>query len=370
MSARLEAARAALAACAPDAALLDPPLLVSAGQALELAGEDIRPRLLFVSGSTGGELCLRPDLTLPTAQSYLAQAPAPRAYLCAGRIYRAPGLDGWQTAERESLGLERFGDPDPAAADADVLAAALAACAAAGVRDVTVKLNDLAVFTAALDALALPEPWNGRLRAAARRPARLKALLVDPVALHPDDPARALLGLAPAEAEAAAAALVSDLPGSAAGRGRAAIIRRLVAKAAFAEAPRPPEAALACLLAFFAAKGSPTRVLAKRREAAQAAGVNLEGFFAHSAARLAAMQERIGPEVELFVDPAFQGTFWYYDGFLFSIRAKRVDRGGVVAGGGRYDGLVSFLSGGAVDAPAVGLALLPDALLAAAEAEA
>lgn len=370
MIARLEAARAALAACAPEAVPLDPPLLVSAGQALELAGEDLRPRLLFVSSSEGGELCLRPDLTLPTALSYLGAAPAPRAYLCAGRIYRAPGLDGPQASERESLGLERFADPDPARADADVLAAALAACAAAGVRDVTVKLNDLALFSAALDALALPEPWNGRLRAAARRPARLKALLAAPVALHPDDPARALLGLAPEAAQAAAADLVERLPGSAAGRGRAAIVRRLVAKAAFADAPRPPEAALTCLQAFFAAKGSPAAVLARRRAAAEAAGIDLSDFFARSAARLAAMQDRIGAAVELFVDPAFQGNFWYYDGFMFSIRSKRLERGGVVAGGGRYDGLVGFLSGGAVSAAAVGLALQPEALAAAAEAEA
>src|SRR5215475_91049 len=49
-----------------------PALLQPAEPFLDLSGEDIRRRMFLVNDASGGELCLRPDLTIPVARDYLA----------------------------------------------------------------------------------------------------------------------------------------------------------------------------------------------------------------------------------------------------------------------------------------------------------
>lgn len=356
-------AAAVKAALAPDLAPADwrdPAFLVDAGLALELSGEALRPRLLFVSQPGGPELCLRPDMTLPTAQAWLAggaRGPALIGY--DGRVFRAAAPDGSDRIETRAIGVERFADPDPALADAEVLGATLDAVAAAGVRSPTIKLNDLSLFAAVLAALDLPEPWAGRLRAAAGRPRRLQALLASPVQLDPSDPARALAGLSRHEALDRARVLVADLPGVLAGRSAEAVAARLADKAAFVDAPEAPAAAREVFAALFAARGSPEKVLERRRAAL--VGLDLGDWFARAGARLAAIRARVGAEAELFSDPLYQGNFWFYDGFMFSIRPKGA-QARVVASGGRYDGLIGRLSGGQVRAGAVGASILVEAL--------
>lgn len=363
MSLDLAAVKAALAPGLAPGDWRDPAFLVDAGLALELSGEALRPRLLFVSNPSGPELCLRPDMTLPTAQGWLADAaPAPALFGYDGRVFRAALPDGPERIETRAIGLERFADPDPALADAEVLGATLDALAAAGVASPTIKLNDLSLFAAVLAALDLPEPWAGRLRAAAGRPRRLQMLLETPVRLDPSDPARALAGLPRSEAIARAEALIAGTPGVLAGRDVAAVAARLADKAAFADAPDAPAAARELFSALFAAKGSPEKVLERRRKAL--AGLDLGDWFARATARLAAIRDRVGKGAELFSDPLYQGNFWFYDGFLFSVRPKGADAR-VVASGGRYDGLIARLSGGAVQAGAVGCSILVEALEAA-----
>ena len=364
MSLDLAAVKAALAPGLSPAQWRDPAFLVDAGLALELSGEALRPRLLFVSNPGGPELCLRPDMTLPTAQGWLAEgAPGPALIGYEGRVFRAAAPDGSDRVETRAIGIERFADPDPAVADAEVLGATLDAVAAAGVAAPTIKLNDLSLFAAVLSALDLTEPWAGRLRAAAGRPRRLQALLETPVRLDPSDPARVLAGLPRTEALERARALVANLPGVLAGRSAETVAARLADKAAFADAPEPPAAAHAVFAALFAAKGSPEKVLERRRKAL--AGLDLGDWFARAGARLAAIRARIGPNAELFSDPLYQGNFWFYDGFLFSVRPKGAESR-VVASGGRYDGLIGRLSDGSVQAGAVGCSILVEALEGAA----
>jgi ATP phosphoribosyltransferase regulatory subunit len=360
MSLALAAVKAALAPGLAPGDWRDPAFLVDAGLALELSGEALRPRLLFVSNPGGPELCLRPDMTLPIAQGWLAdgaQGPARIGY--EGRVFRAAAPDGSDRIETRAIGIERFADADPALADAEVLGATLDAVAAAGIVAPTIKLNDLSLFAAVLAALDLPEPWAGRLRAAAGRPRRLQALLETPVRLDPSDPALALAGSTRTQALSRARALVADLPGVLAGRSADAIAARLADKAAFADAPEAPATARDVFGALFAAKGSPEKVLERRRKAL--AGLDMGDWFARASARLAAIRNRVGPGAELFSDPLYQGNFWFYDGFLFSIRPKGSDAR-VVASGGRYDGLIGRLSGGQVQAGAVGCSILVEAL--------
>src|SRR5712675_2060555 len=105
-----------------------PAMLQPAEPFLDLSGEDIRRRMYLVNDPAGGELCLRPDLTIPVARDYLASAAAgrPAKFCYLGPIFRQRE-DG--PAEFLQAGIESFGRADTAAADAETLALALEATA-------------------------------------------------------------------------------------------------------------------------------------------------------------------------------------------------------------------------------------------------
>src|SRR5579871_6967833 len=64
-----------------------PAILQPAEPFLDLSGEDIRKSLYLTTDTSGDELCLRPDLTIPVARGYLASEKAGDA---AGFSYLGP----------------------------------------------------------------------------------------------------------------------------------------------------------------------------------------------------------------------------------------------------------------------------------------
>jgi ATP phosphoribosyltransferase regulatory subunit HisZ len=74
-----------------DAERIEPAIVQPADAFLDRMGEDLRRRTYVFTGPDGTELCLRPDLTIPTCQAYLVRTPnADRAAkLCyAGPVFR------------------------------------------------------------------------------------------------------------------------------------------------------------------------------------------------------------------------------------------------------------------------------------------
>src|ERR1700756_4917150 len=140
----------------------EPSILQPAEPFPALSGEDIRKSLYLTTDPSGEELCLRPDLTIPVARDYLA---SPRAGQPAGFSYLGPVFRyrNGQDSEFLQAGIESFGRQDRAAADAEMLALALEATAAFGVRDVEIRTGDVALFNALLDALDLYPVWRRRL---------------------------------------------------------------------------------------------------------------------------------------------------------------------------------------------------------------
>ena len=141
----------------------EPAILQPAEPFLDLSGEDIRKSLYLTSDSSGEELCLRPDLTIPVARDYLA---SPRAGQPAGFSYLGPVFRhrGSQPSEFLQAGIESFGRQDRAAADAEMLALALEATAAFGLTDVEIRTGDVALFNALIDALDLYPVWHAYFR--------------------------------------------------------------------------------------------------------------------------------------------------------------------------------------------------------------
>src|SRR5579859_4860028 len=143
-------------------ALAEPAILQPAEPFLDLSGEDIRKSLYLTTDATGEELCLRPDLTIPVARQYLTSAKAGQA---AGFSYLGPVFRyrGGARSEFLQAGIESFGRLDRPAAAAEMLALALEATRAFGVKDVEIRTGDVALFTALLDALDLYPVWRRRL---------------------------------------------------------------------------------------------------------------------------------------------------------------------------------------------------------------
>ncbi len=140
----------------------EPAILQPADPFLDLSGEDIRKSLYLTTDPSGEELCLRPDLTIPVARDYLAsdRAGQPAGFSYLGPVFR---YRGGRASEILQAGIESFGRQDRAAADAEMLALALEATAAFGVKNVEIRTGDVALFNALIEALDLYPVWRRRL---------------------------------------------------------------------------------------------------------------------------------------------------------------------------------------------------------------
>src|SRR6185369_138095 len=139
-----------------------PPILQPAEPFLDLSGEDIRKRMYLTADADGRELCLRPDLTIPVSCDYLAspRAGSAQGFCYLGPVYRDRGA---LPAEIFQAGIESFGRPDKAAADAEMLALGLEATAHYSIGKPEIRMGDVGLFTALVAALDLAPAWKRRL---------------------------------------------------------------------------------------------------------------------------------------------------------------------------------------------------------------
>ena len=142
--------------------LVAPAILQPAEPFLDLSGEDIRKRMYLTADPEGRELCLRPDLTIPVSCDYLAspQAGFAQNFCYLGPVFRNRGV---ASAEFLQAGIESFGRPDKAAADAEMLALGLDTIAHYSVPAPEIRLGDVGLFAALIAALDLAPAWKRRL---------------------------------------------------------------------------------------------------------------------------------------------------------------------------------------------------------------
>ncbi|MGH8519685.1 MAG: ATP phosphoribosyltransferase regulatory subunit, partial [Panacagrimonas sp.] len=139
-----------------------PAILQPAEPFLDLSGEEIRRRMYLTLDPAGRELCLRPDLTIPVSRDYLA---SPVAGKVAGFCYLGPVFRHVEVGRSEFLqaGIESFGRADRAAADAEMLALGLEATSHFGLPEPDIRMGDVGLFSALIDALELAPAWKRRL---------------------------------------------------------------------------------------------------------------------------------------------------------------------------------------------------------------
>jgi ATP phosphoribosyltransferase regulatory subunit len=347
----------------------EPAILQPAEPFLDLSGEDIRRRMYLTSEPSGRELCLRPDLTIPVSRDYLASAAGaagePAGFCYLGPVFRQRGD---KPGEFLQAGIESFGRRDTAAADAEMLALGLEALAQYGIEAPEIRIGDVGLFTALIEALDLPAAWRRRLAKDFHRAGSLAhdldRLRLDAAQSGPDY--QGLLAALAGSDLRAAHALVTDLLSIAGittvgGRTVGEIADRFLEQAALGAGARLPQQTQAVIECFLKIAGDPDEAAADLRALAEEAGVALgpavdllesrTGFFAAQAIDVSRMR----------FATAFGRGVDYYTGFVFEIHDARTP--GQLVGGGRYDALLSRL-GAKNPIPAVGFAVWIDRLQA------
>jgi ATP phosphoribosyltransferase regulatory subunit len=335
-----------------------PAILQPAEPFLDLSGEDIRKRMYLTTAPDGAEFCLRPDLTIPVSRDYLASRAAGQI---AGYCYLAPVFryrnDG--PAEFLQAGIESFGRPDKAAADAEMLSLALEATAHYGLPSPDIRIGDVALFSALIAGLDLAPAWKRRVIKDFNRKANL-AQDLDRLELGGANARPEYQGVLAALAGSdpkGAHALVTDLLSIAGitavgGRSVAEIAQRFLEQAALGASAKLPRDVRALIEKFLAIQGDPDEAAAELRalDTGGALGPALDLF----ESRTGFLAARGIDLKRVRFSTAFGRGFDYYTGFVFEL-TDPARTGDPLVAGGRYDGLFTRL-GSADPIAAVGFA--------------
>ena len=356
------------------AELVAPSIIQPAGLFLDVIGESLRGRTYVFTDPDGLELCLRPDLTVPACRIYLERDPAAlstQRFCYSGPVFRYQPHDAPAAHARETrqAGFETFGLTDRPAADAEVLGVTIEALRAAGLADFQLRMGDLGLLNAILDAQAMPSRWRRRLahqfwRADAFH-AELKRLVrwpaesargIDAALLARLDPER------PEDAEAQVAEYLASAKIDLFGTRQLAEITAGLLEAAQDTRSGPLAPAHAQLIETYVGIVDTPRQGAKTLEAlAVAAKCDIGPALANFRRRLDLMTEA-GIDIE---QARFSGEFGrrfeYYTGFVFDLVVPALGANSPVAGGGRYDSLLQAV-GAPHEVPAVGAAIYTERL--------
>jgi len=361
-SASIETVIALLAA--EGYARAEPAILQPADVFLDLSGEDIRRRIFMTQDAEGRDWCLRPEYTIPVALDHIASGSTePAAYAYAGPVFR---MRSGEPGEFAQAGLESFGRDDVSAADAEIMALTIETTAALGLAQPRVVMGDVALLNALLDGLSVPQGARRRLMRAVVQGKGTDAVEgLDPPTVDGDAAHAGLLKALEGQDPKAARAFVEDVLSIAGistvgGRSAGDIAERFLARAA--ERENPVNADVKTLLGqVLAVSGDPDSASASLRALADQASLDL-------GQHLDAFDERTGFLAARGVDvgaiafsSAFARNLDYYTGFIFELHDARRSDGKPVAGGGRYDNLLSRL-GAKRPVAAVGASLWLDRL--------
>ncbi|NIX78036.1 ATP phosphoribosyltransferase regulatory subunit [Microvirga terricola] len=332
-------------------ARVEPAVLQPADMFIDLSGEDIRRRMFVTQDASGTELCLRPEYTIPVCLGHLTHHGAqPAGYSYGGPVFRMrPGESG----EFLQAGLESIGRADASAADAEILGLALEGLEQLGRTSCRVKLGDMGLLHALIDALGVAPAAKRRVIRAIVSGQGL-ASLADTEGQSEEH--AGLLAAIEGQAPQAAKAFVEDILSIAGiarvgGRTAGEIAERFLARAS--NRTGLSDDARNVLERYLAIAGDPDQAIQAVKNLAKDAGLDLGTAISAFEERTGFMAAR-GLDVSAF---AFAATFArnldYYTGFIFEVLDPARGDGKPVVGGGRYDRLLEHL-GAAAPIPAVG----------------
>ena len=358
-----------------------PAVIQPADVFLDVVGESLRARTYVFTDPDGQELCLRPDLTVPTCRLYLERHP--EASVVARYCYNGPafrfqpsGVSAVHPREFRQAGIESFAETDREQAETEVVSIILQALRAAGLERFSLRMGDLGLFRALLEALPIPQRWRQRLRHHFWRPeafrAELRRLTSNPAEALADLPAELISALDPDDAQGAEALVDRylqqhglELIGA---RTVREIASSLLATVADGRAEPMPQASADVIETYLRVDAPAPAAAAQVEDLMRTRGVDL-------GAALETYHRRLQLVAAAGIDPArvrFQAEFGrnleYYTGFVFEVMVPGLGPESPIAGGGRYDGLLKAV-GAPADVPAVGAMIHTERLLSAANGE-
>jgi ATP phosphoribosyltransferase regulatory subunit len=356
--------------------LVAPAILQPASVFLDAIGEDLRGRTYVFTDPHGEELCLRPDLTVPTCLLYLDRTPAADrqaryAYNGACFRFQPGGVDLTHPREFRQAGIELFAAPDAEAAESEIVALIVESVRLAGLQRFNLRLGDLGIFRALLAAIPMPERWRASLQHHFWRPAafleHLRRLTSEPGRLPAGLPRALVEALDPADPEAAAVAVARhltqagiELQGT---RTLAEITGQLLSRAEDARAEPLPVEAARVIEDYVQIHGDPLAAGARLRRLAVEHKVDLSAVLDAYDRRLSLVAAAGVDLSDAEFSAEFGRNLEYYTGFVFQIEAPELGRGLNIAGGGRYDDLLQ-IAGAPRRVPAVGASIHTERLLA------
>jgi ATP phosphoribosyltransferase regulatory subunit len=358
-----------------------PAMIQPAGVFLDVIGEELRARTYVFTDPDGHELCLRPDLTVPTCRLHLernsgGRLPAKYCYNGAAFRFQAQDADKAHPREFRQAGIEAFGGADRERAEAETMALVVGALKAAGLRSMKLRIGDLGLFRALLKAADMPPRWRQRLADQFWRHQdfrdELKRLATDPASASRRIPKDLAGALDPGKPEEAEQSLVDyferegiELVGA---RSASEIAASLLARVADARSDPLAPATVKAIERYVAVRAPAREAATRVREIVRDTPIDIRDALDAFERRLELL-DKAGVDVDTAEFSAeFGRALEYYTGFVFEIVAPGLGRLSPVAGGGRYDRLMKSV-GAPDDVPAVGAAIHTERLLAAVTGE-
>jgi ATP phosphoribosyltransferase regulatory subunit len=354
-------------------ACVEPSVLQPAEIFLDRSGEEIRRRTFVLTDPSGRDLCLRPDLTIPVCRMHVERGGKYPARLCYnGLAFRHQPGEPDRPAQFYQAGVELLGAKDRRATDIEVASVVIEAVQAAGLSQFDMKIGDLGLFSALIDALDVPMQWRGRLKRHFWRAGYFEALLEKLSRGGASDAQRLLAHLGNLELADSRSAFegLMDLLGEAphGARTREEIVERLMEQAADAASIRLDPAIARLIANVLNVSGPAPKALAEIRKLVKAAHVDLSEPLEAMEARMAALKPlNIDPSRVTFA-ARFGRNMEYYTGFVFELWSRDKEGAVQIAGGGRYDHLLENF-GAPANTPAIGCAIRTERVLAARRAQ-
>jgi ATP phosphoribosyltransferase regulatory subunit len=323
-----------------------PDIIQPADIFLERSGEDIRARTFVFNDPDGNELCLRPDLTVPACRFHLSHAAKPEQearYSYLGPAFRFPD-EKLSPQEFTQAGLEWFAASDAVAAEARILKLAISALEAAGASGLKVTIGDVGLFASLLADTKMPERWRRRLQHQFWRPDAFKNLLKTFAATQAKNRSSIsdVIDTVKTDAVAAATNWIEKNKMVVQGtRSLEEIAERLSEKHLDRSEAPLLASSVENIEAYLAIEGSAVDVKLPLN-AVQAGKTYARTMNAYEK-RLNAMEEQGLNPKRFHFSANFGREIEYYTGFVFQIEAVIGNEVVSLAGGGRYDQLLSDL---------------------------
>jgi ATP phosphoribosyltransferase regulatory subunit len=148
---------------------VDLPLVYNSEVFYETSGEDMRRRMFSFTNNSGDEMCLRPDLTIPTCKHFLENIKKfQNGQLCySGPVFRSSSTSADQSLELNQSGIEIIYKDSLEISDYEkefqAISLALETIDQIGIKDFSIRISSISLFNLFINSLDLPQRWKQRL---------------------------------------------------------------------------------------------------------------------------------------------------------------------------------------------------------------